>query len=114
MTFETLARTLETDAKANVRISRAFLASQHAADIAQFIKEHDSDLDWRVLDLLDIDRQAEVVGYLDRAQQVALARSAPRSRLAAVVTAMDSDDRADLFNALTEDEQEALLPALAQ
>lgn len=114
MNFETLARALETDSKADIETSREFLASQHAADIAQFLREHDTRLDWRVLDLLDIGRQAEVVGYIDRAQQVALARSAPRARLAAIVTAMDADDRADLFNALTEDEQEALLPALAQ
>ncbi|MGV1110468.1 magnesium transporter MgtE N-terminal domain-containing protein, partial [Xanthomonas translucens pv. undulosa] len=83
-------------------------------DIAQFLDEHDADTDWRVLNLLDIGRQAEILGYLDRKQQVALARSAPRARLAAVVSEMDADDRADLFNALTEDEQEALLPALAQ
>lgn len=114
MTFETLARALQTDSKADIETNREFLATQHAADIAQFVKEHDADLDWSVLDLLDIERQAEVLGYLDRAQQVALARSAPRSRLAAVVTEMDADDRADFFNALTEDEQEALLPALAQ
>lgn len=110
MTFETLARALHGD----MEINREFLATQHAADIAHFLKEQDADLDWRVLDLLDIERQAEILGYLDRAQQVVLARSAPRSRLAAVVTEMDADDRADLFNALTEDEQEALLPALAQ
>ncbi|WP_306049879.1 magnesium transporter [Oceaniradius stylonematis] len=114
MTFETLASALQIDSKADIESNRKFLASQHAADIAQFVKEHDANLDWSVLDLLDIERQGEVLGYLDRAQQVALARSAPRSRLAAVVTEMDADDRADLFNALTEDEQEALLPALAQ
>ena len=114
MTFETLARALETDSNADDDINREFLATKHAADIAQFLDEHDADTDWRVLNLLDIGRQAEILGYLDRKQQVALARSAPRARLAAVVSEMDADDRADLFNALTEDEQEALLPALAQ
>ena len=114
MTFETLARALETDSNADDDINREFLATKHAADIAQFLDEHDADTDWRVLNLLDIGRQAEILGYLDRKKQVALARSAPRARLAAVVSEMDADDRADLFNALTEDEQEALLPALAQ
>lgn len=112
MTFDTLAHVLATGSDASA--SRAFLATQHAADIAQFLRDHEADIDWRVLDLLDLSRQAEVLGYLDRTMQVTLARSAPRARLAAVVTAMDADDRADLFNALTEDEQEALLPALAQ
>lgn len=112
MTFDTLAHALATGADATA--NRAFLATQHSADIAQFLNDHDAEIDWRVLDLLELSRQAEVLGYLDRAMQVELARSASRARLAAVVTAMDADDRADLFNALTEDEQEALLPALAQ
>lgn len=112
MTFDTLAHALTTGSDASA--GRAFLATQHAADIAQFLREHEADIDWRVLDLLDLSRQAEVLGYLDRGMQVTLARSAPRARLAAVVTEMDADDRADLFNALTGDEQEALLPALAQ
>src|SRR5690554_12816 len=112
MTFDTLAHALATGADATA--NRAFLATQHSADIAQFLNDHDAEIDWRVLDLLELSRQAEVLGYLDRVMQVELARSASRSRLAAVITAMDADDRADLFNALTEDEQEALLPALAQ
>lgn len=114
MTFDTLAHALATGSDADARINRDFLANQHAADIAQFLKEHDADIDWRVLDMLDMPRQAEVLGYLDRDLQVELAKSAPRARLAEIVTQMDSDDRADLFNALSDEEQEALLPALAQ
>ena len=114
MTFATLAQMLEQPSAADIESNRAFLASSHAADIAQFLKDYDAEIDWRVLDLLDIGKQAEVLGYLDRGEQVALARSAPRSRLAAIVTEMDADDRADLFNALSDEEQEALLPALAQ
>ncbi len=114
MTFETLARELETGSDADAGINREFLATQHAADIAQFIKDHPADIDWQVLDMLDLPRQAEVFGYLDRDLQVELANCAPRARLAEIITEMDSDDRADLFNALSEKEQEALLPALAQ
>lgn len=90
------------------------LASAHAADIAKFLKDKDPSIDWQILDLLPLGRQAEVLGYLGRHDQVTLARSAPRARLAAIVTEMDADDRADLFIALTADEKEALLPALAQ
>jgi magnesium transporter len=117
MTFDTLATALARPdgAAAPWRDeARAFLATQHAADIAQFLKDTPADIDWKVLDLMSLSRQAEVLGYLDRADQVALAQSTSRSRLAAIVTAMDSDDRADLFNALSDEEQEALLPALAQ
>ncbi|WP_196259400.1 magnesium transporter [Pelagibacterium limicola] len=113
MTFDTLARELETGSDADARINREFLESQHAADIAQFIKDHPADIDWQVLDMLDLPRQAEVFGYLDRDLQVELANCAPRARLAEIITEMDSDDRADLFNALSEHEQEALLPALS-
>lgn len=114
MTFDTLARELETGSDADARINREFLATQHAADIAQFITDHPADIDWQVLDMLDLPRQAEVFGYLDRDLQVELANCVPRKRLAEIVTEMDSDDRADLFNALSEAEQEALLPALSQ
>ena len=114
MTFDTLARELETGSDADARINREFLATQHAADIAQFITDHPADIDWQVLDMLDLPPQAEVFGYLDRDLQVELANCVPRKRLAEIVTEMDSDDRADLFNALSEAEQEALLPALSQ
>lgn len=114
MTFQRLAHALETGSDADTETHREFIATQHPADIAQFLKEHDAQMSWRVLDLMETSRQAEVLGYLDRGLQVELAKSASRKRLASIVTEMDSDERADFFNALTEDEQEALLPALAQ
>ena len=57
---------------------------------------------WRVLDLMPLAKQAEVLGYLPRNMQVELARSAPRGKLARIVTEMPSDERADLFNELSE------------
>lgn len=114
MTFDTLATALNASSSVDLAAHRDFLADSHAADIAQFLKDYEARIDWQVLDLLPLGKQAEVLGYLERSEQVALARSAPRARLAAIVTEMDADDRADLFNALTDDEQEALLPALAQ
>jgi magnesium transporter len=91
-----------------------FLASEHAADIANFIGGLQPEQAWRVLDLLALDKQADVFSYLTPDFQADLADSAPRGRLAAVVSEMDSDDRADLFNQLTTAQQDALLPALAQ
>ncbi|WP_127145165.1 magnesium transporter [Pelagibacterium montanilacus] len=114
MTFDNLAHDLKAGAAPDTVLTREFLANQHAADIAAFLRENEAEIDWKVLDLIDLPRQAEVLGYLDRDLQVELAKSAPRARLAAIITEMDSDDRADLFNALSEEEQEALLPALAQ
>lgn len=89
------------------------LKKGHAADIASFLATLEPHAAWTVLDLLPLERQAEVFGYLTRESQVALARSASRSKLARIVTEMNSDERADLFKELTDEEQEALLPALA-
>lgn len=74
MSFQTLADALEGHAAADADAIRAFLAASHAADIAQFLKDYEAQIDWRVLDFLDITKQAEVLGYLDRGEQVALAR----------------------------------------
>ncbi len=114
MNFQTLLAAVgSSQDEDRIRHSK-WLSSVHAADIAQFLKDQDPRIDWQILDLLPLARQAEVVGYLERHEQVALAQSAPRARMAAILTEMDADDRADLFKALSEDEKEALLPALAQ
>jgi magnesium transporter len=69
---------------------------------------------WAMLDLLPLADQAGVFGYFARDFQVELAHTAPRAKLARIVTEMHSDERADLFNELSEEQQDALLPALAQ
>ncbi len=69
---------------------------------------------WAMLDLLPLEDQAGVFGYFERDFQVELAHTAPRAKLARIVTEMHSDERADLFNELSEEQQDALLPALAQ
>lgn len=93
---------------------RDFAVAQHPADVARMLQELEPDQAWKVLDLLPVGRQAELFGYLDHDFQMELADCAPRARLAAIVTEMDSDDRADLFNELSDEQQAALLPALAQ
>jgi len=92
---------------------KAALKKGHAADIASFIGTLDAHGAWTVLDLLPLEKQAEVFGYLPRENQVELARTVPRGKLARIVTEMHSDERADLFKELSDEEQEALLPALA-
>jgi magnesium transporter len=62
---------------------------------------------------MPLPRRSRVFGYLRAETQVALARLLDRSRLAEIVTEMSADDRADLFNRLTPDQQAALLPGLA-
>jgi magnesium transporter len=57
---------------------------------------------------------AEVLGYLPEPLQVEVARRLGRREFAAIVAEMSADDRVDLFNRLSAEQQEALLPALAQ
>ncbi len=63
---------------------------------------------------MPLERRTEIFGYLRVDTQVALAQTFHRGQLAAIVTEMSADDRADLFNRLAPDQQEALLPGLAQ
>jgi magnesium transporter len=90
------------------------LAHEHPADLATLIDPLDPEQAWAVLALLPLPVMAETFGYFDLAFQADLVTAAPRSTLGALVTEMNADDRADLFNELTEDQQQALLPALAQ
>jgi magnesium transporter len=71
------------------------LQREHPADIGALVDELEPTDAWRILDLLPLDRRAEVFNYL-------------------IVTEMNGDDRADLFNRLTPKQQNALLPGLAQ
>lgn len=115
MSYELLAQALADPAKrAEIDTFRAFLESEHPADIAGFLNELNPNDAWAVLELLPIEDQAVVFGYLDRDFQADLAFAASRTKLARIVTAMNADERADLFDELTEEQRDALLPALAQ
>jgi magnesium transporter len=93
---------------------RALVDDEHPADISAALEEIEPLQTWTVLDLLPLNKQAVIFGYFDRDFQVELAQTAPRKKLARIVTEMNSDERADLFNELSEEQQDALLPALAQ
>jgi magnesium transporter len=93
---------------------RTLVEGEHPADIGASLQEFEPQQVWVVLDLLPLVDQAVVFGYFDRDFQVELAHGAPRAKLARIVTEMNSDERADLFNELSDEQQDALLPALAQ
>jgi len=86
----------------------------HPADIAAMINELEARDGWTALELLPMARKADTFGYLDHDFQVELATVAPRAKLAAIVVQMNADERADLYNELSEDQREALMPALVQ
>lgn len=92
----------------------ARVESEHPADVAAAISELPPDRIWGVLKLASLEQRGKIFRYLSREDQFGLAMVAPRSALAAIVTEMRPDDRADLYKGLSEEQQEALMPALAQ
>jgi magnesium transporter len=95
----------------------AFLAvveDEHAADIGGALEEFEPREVWQTLKLLPLPRQADIFGYFTRDFQVELAHAASRARLARIINEMNADERADLFKELSDEQQDALLPALAQ
>lgn len=88
--------------------------TQHPADIAEQIEELPLDAARAAILSLPLAVAADTFGYLEPVNQVALAKMLSRGELAAIVTEMDGDDRADLYNRLTPKQQKALLPGLAQ
>ncbi|MDX3893822.1 magnesium transporter [Pusillimonas sp.] len=92
----------------------ATLAVEHPADIADALLQFKPAAAWAILKQAATARRADVFGYLDHDLQARLATVTPRAELAAIVMEMNADDRADLYKALSEEQRDALLPALAQ
>lgn len=81
-------------------------------DIADALELVDPAQAWLLLERLP-DR-AEIYAYFDAEEQVRLAREFPRAILARLVGEMPADERTDLFKRLDREQQNELLPALAQ
>jgi magnesium transporter len=93
---------------------RRFLETAHPADLAAFFDDLLPETAKDYLLSLTLTRRTETFSYLRPEIQVELARRLERRRLAEIVTEMNADDRADLFNRLTVEQQNVLLPGLAQ
>ncbi len=94
--------------------AEAALDRLHPADAAEALAELALDAAIARLLSLPLRQQALIFGYLEPGQQVALAEAMPRAALARLVSAMSSDERADLVRRLDAQARAALLPALAQ
>jgi len=94
--------------------AEAALDRLHPADAAEALAELAPDAAIARLLSLALRPQALIFGYLEPGQQVALAEAMPRAALARLVSAMSSDERADLVRRLDAQARAALLPALAQ
>jgi magnesium transporter len=115
MHHETLVNAIrEATAAGDADVLRVLIDDEHPADIGAALEEFEPHHVLAILDLMPLQDQADIFGYLERDFQVELAHTAPRAKLARIVTEMNSDERADLFNELSDEQQDALLPALAQ
>lgn len=97
----------------NTTLPPAAAASLHPADLAALLDLRQAPAAWAVLAELPLARRAETFGYLAPETQTGVAAVAPPRALAELVTAMDADERADLWARLPEAAREALAPALA-
>ncbi|HRO58164.1 MAG TPA: magnesium transporter [Burkholderiaceae bacterium] len=94
--------------------SSARRADEHPADIAATLQGIGPSRAWAILKDAPRPRQADVFGYLALDFQASLATIVSHADLAAIFMEMDADDRADLYKKLTDEQREALMPALAQ
>ncbi|TVQ84260.1 MAG: magnesium transporter [Micavibrio sp.] len=93
---------------------RDHIEDMHPADLADVLRDIPVRDTSRILSLLPVTDQAAVFEHMDIGAQVELARFLKRSELARIITEMAGDDRTDLFNKLSPDEQRTLMPALSQ
>jgi magnesium transporter len=93
---------------------RELVLNAHPADSAITLNDLDPPKARDHLMAVKLSRRTEIFGYLRPETQVALARLIDRNQLAEIMSEMSADDRADVFNNLTSEQQEALLPGLAQ
>ncbi|SPL70992.1 magnesium transporter [Acinetobacter stercoris] len=102
------------DALKHQRIDQALKAieSFKAVDIADILNQLPLDSGRELL--LHLPERAYVFSYLEPEKQVQLAKTISWSELAKIIGEMSSDKRADIFKQLDTEQQNALLPALAQ
>lgn len=93
---------------------KTFFNAHEPADLASFLDELEPQDALAAMRHADLRDQAQIFGYLNPACQTAIARLMTRRDLAAIMSAMSHDERADLFNRLDPEAQEAILPGLAQ
>lgn len=91
-----------------------FVETAHPVDVASLLDELELiDARDRLLSM-PLHRRTETFSYLRPEKQIDLTGQLDRRQLAEIVTAMSADDRADLFNQLSTEHQNVLLPGLAR
>ncbi len=105
---------LLNDSLENGHVQRALEAVEtfQAPDLADILTQLPLE-NGKIL-LLQLPERAYVFSYLNAEQQARFAEVLPRATLAQIIGEMPSDKRVDLFKHLDQQQQNALLPALAQ
>lgn len=103
--------TLQNGTAASIK---QLLETEHPADLAQALQKLEPASAWMIMRQVTRARQADIFGYLKPTFQTLLATVTPRGDLAAIVTAMKADNRADLYKKLSDEQRNALMPAIAQ
>lgn len=98
------------DIKAMDHIVRHTLPS----DLAEFLDALNVEETGAILLAMENQVRAELFPHFAEARQDALLRTMPREAVVQLFEQMPSDDRADLYNRLSEEAQQKLLPALAK
>ncbi|WP_408628264.1 magnesium transporter [Alkalicaulis satelles] len=92
----------------------AFISGAHPVDAAALLDSLEPEQARDLLLAEPLGHQTEIFGYLRGETQEALAHVIERARLVEIVSEMNADDRADLYNRLTEEQRDALMPGLAR
>lgn len=91
---------------------RTSLAHVKAADIASLLYEFNSEESKYVMDLLDIEIQAEIISDLDRDTRKKFLKAYPPSEIINFLNQLASDDTADILNELPIKAREEVLSGL--
>lgn len=94
-------------------VLRDFFSGHHPADIAEMLDDLQPEEVRFVLGLLNGRERATVFSYLDAPLQDGVAGLMERTDLAALITFMSHDERADLIGRLPPERTEQILPLLA-
>lgn len=91
---------------------RSTLEDVKAADVSSLLYEFDSEESKYVMDLLPIEKQAEIINDLDEDTRKEFLKIYTHSEIAAFVNLLDSDDAADIINELPIQQREEVLSGL--
>ena len=91
---------------------RSTLEDVKAADVSSLLYEFDSEESKYVMDLLPIEKQAEIINDLDEDTRKEFLKIYTPSEIAAFVNLLDSDDAADIINELPIQQREEVLSGL--